>query len=132
MAKRSYELSEAISRLIHAQPFFAVLLMDLLEIVEGDMGGAVPTAATNGKKLYVNPAWFNPLDLDERIFVLRGASEQELSTAENPVLHMVLRAAMALSYARLGRAGATEGEPDAVELDPALSHQLEKLGYILK
>jgi predicted metal-dependent peptidase len=68
--KRSYELSEAISRLIHAQPFFAVLLMDLLEIIEGDMGGAVPTAATNGKKLYVNPEWYNPLDLDERIFVL--------------------------------------------------------------
>ena len=67
MAK-SYELSEAISRLIHAQPFFAVILMDLLEIVETDT--IIPRAATNGTKLYINPEWFNKLDLDERIFVL--------------------------------------------------------------
>ena len=64
---RSYELSEALSRLIHAQPFFAVILMDLLEIQESDR---VPTAATNGKYLFVNPEWFNPLDIDERVFVL--------------------------------------------------------------
>ena len=67
MGKRSYELSEALSRLIHAQPFFAVILMDLLTIEEND---AVPTAATNGHKLFVNPKWFNPLDIEERVFVL--------------------------------------------------------------
>ncbi len=67
MGKRSYELSEALSRLIHAQPFFAVILMDLLEIRESD---AVPTAATNGRYLYTNPDWFNKLDIDERVFVL--------------------------------------------------------------
>ncbi len=39
---RSYELTEAMSRLIAAQPFYAVLLMDLLTIEETD---AVPTAA---------------------------------------------------------------------------------------
>jgi predicted metal-dependent peptidase len=66
-SKRSYELSEALSRLIHAQPFFAVILMDLLEIQETNK---VPTAATNGKYLYVNPEWYNPLDIDERVFVL--------------------------------------------------------------
>jgi len=64
---RSYELSEALSRLIHAQPFFAVILMDLLDIQETDQ---VPTAATNGSKLFINPEWFNPLDIDERVFVL--------------------------------------------------------------
>lgn len=65
--KRSYEMSEALSRLINAQPFFAVILMDLLEIQETD---SIPTAATNGKYLFVNPEWFNPLDIDERVFVL--------------------------------------------------------------
>lgn len=66
MAK-SYELSEALSRLIHAHPFFAVILMDLLTIEESD---GIPTAATNGTKLFVNPDWFNPLDIEERVFVL--------------------------------------------------------------
>lgn len=65
--KRSYELSEALSRLIHAQPFFAVILMDLLEIQETDQ---VPTAATNGRHLFINPEWYNPLDIDERVFIL--------------------------------------------------------------
>lgn len=68
MKKRSYELSEAISRLIYTQPFFAVLLMDLLEIVESEE--IVPTAGTDGVHLYVNPPWFNALTLPERIFVL--------------------------------------------------------------
>lgn len=67
MGKRSYELSEALSRLIHAQPFFAVILMDLLEIKETD---AIERAATDGSHLFVNPEWFNPLDIDERVFVL--------------------------------------------------------------
>lgn len=67
MGRKSYELSEALSRLIHAQPFFAVILMDLLTIEESD---AVPTAATNGTKLFVNPEWYNPLDIEERVFVL--------------------------------------------------------------
>ena len=67
MRKRSYELSEALSKLIHQQPFFAVLLLDLLEIKETDQ---VPTAATDAKHLFINPEWFNPLDIEERVFVL--------------------------------------------------------------
>lgn len=74
--KRSYELSEALSRLIHSHPFFAVILLDLLEVEEVDV---VPTAATNGHKLYVNPDWFNPLDIEERVFVLA-----------HEVLHVIL------------------------------------------
>ena len=65
--KRSPELSAAISRLIYAHPFFAVLLLDLLQILETP---AVPTAATDGKTIFVNPKWFNPMTLDERVFVL--------------------------------------------------------------
>ncbi len=68
MAKRSYALSEALSRLIHAHPFFAVILMDLLEIKETDT--RVERAGTDGRNLFINPDWFNPLDLDERVFVL--------------------------------------------------------------
>jgi predicted metal-dependent peptidase len=67
MAKRSYQLSEALSRLIHSHPFFAVLLLDLLTIKETD---SVPTAATDGKNVYINPEFFNPLSLEERVFVL--------------------------------------------------------------
>ena len=67
MSKRSYELSEAISRLVVKQPFFAVILLDLLTIVETD---SVQTAATNAKQLFVNPEFFKKLTLDERVFVL--------------------------------------------------------------
>lgn len=65
--RKSYELSEALSRLIHSHPFFAVILMDLLTIEETE---SVPTAATNGSKLFTNPKWFNKLDVEERVFVL--------------------------------------------------------------
>jgi len=69
MAK-SYELTEAIAALIHKQSFFAVLLMDLLEIVETE---SLPTAGTDGKYLYVNPLWFKSnrcKNVDERMFTL--------------------------------------------------------------
>lgn len=69
MAKRSYELTEAISALIQRHPFFAVLLLDLLEIVETD---SIPTAATNSVQLLVNPTFFAKQlkSVDERMFVL--------------------------------------------------------------
>ncbi len=68
MAKKSYELSEALSRLIHAHPFFAVILMDLMDIVETET--IIPRAGTDGHHLFINPTWFNPLDIEERVFVL--------------------------------------------------------------
>lgn len=66
---RSYELTEAVATLIHKQPFFAVLLLDLLEIVETE---SVPTAGTDSKNLYVNPKWFKETckNVSERVFVL--------------------------------------------------------------
>lgn len=66
---RSYEVTEAMSRLIASQPFYAVLLMGLLTIEETD---AVPTAATDGKKLYINPKFFKEdlKNAEERVFVL--------------------------------------------------------------
>lgn len=71
--KRSYALTEAVSRLIAKSPFFACLLIDLLDVQEVDTGGMaemVPSAATDGKKLYVNKKWFASLSLDERVGVL--------------------------------------------------------------
>ena len=66
---RSYELTEAIAALIMKQPFFAVLLLDLLEVVETD---TVPTAATDAKNLYINKDWFKNKcrSVDERMFTL--------------------------------------------------------------
>lgn len=74
MATRSNELTEAISATLVQQPFFAVLLMDLLEIRESkSVGGsdrANPTAYTNGTEIVVNPDFFKKLTVQERIFVL--------------------------------------------------------------
>lgn len=67
MAQRSYELVEAISALIARQPFFAVYMLDMLEIVETD---AIPTAATDSVHIFVNPEFFSKLSIKERIFVL--------------------------------------------------------------
>lgn len=71
---RSNELIEALSALIVQQPFFACLLVDLLEIHESEhiMGTrtALPTAYTDGKNIVVNPKFMKALDVKERIFVL--------------------------------------------------------------
>jgi len=64
---RSNELTEAISALIVQQPFFASLLFDMLTIEETE---ALPTAATDGRRIMVNPKFFKKLDVKERIFVL--------------------------------------------------------------
>lgn len=64
---RSYELTEAISVLIARQPFFAVYMLDMMSIVETD---AVPTAATDSVTIFVNPKFFNPRPLKERVFII--------------------------------------------------------------
>jgi len=64
---------EAMSLMINQHPFFAVLLMDLLDLVETEtIAEGVPnkTAATNGNKLFVNPNWFEKLTVHERVGVL--------------------------------------------------------------
>jgi predicted metal-dependent peptidase len=64
---------EAMSVMINQHPFFAVLLMDLMELVETEAiaeGVPNPTAATNGKKLFVNPKWMAKLSVQERVGVL--------------------------------------------------------------
>lgn len=67
MAQRSPELTEALSAFINQQPFFAVLLFNLLEIVETE---DMPTACTNGRQVKINPKYFKSLTVPERVFVL--------------------------------------------------------------
>tara|TARA_R110002167_G_scaffold117114_3_gene292811 strand:- start:4772 stop:5905 length:1134 start_codon:yes stop_codon:yes gene_type:complete len=76
---RHPKITSTVSRLLHTQPFYAVLLLDLLKIVETD---TIPTAATDGKSLFINTEWFvNSLKNDgERLFVLA-----------HEVLHVVYR-----------------------------------------
>jgi predicted metal-dependent peptidase len=81
MAK-SQALTEALSKCIMQQPFFAVLLMDLMTIQEtetAEEGMAIPTAGTDGRMLYINKDWFGELSVDERVFVL-----------SHEVMHVVL------------------------------------------
>lgn len=75
MSTRSPELVEAISATMVQQPFFAVLLCDLLQIEESEQildgsGRGNPTAYTDGRKLVVNPKFFKKLAVKERLFVL--------------------------------------------------------------
>jgi predicted metal-dependent peptidase len=64
---RSTELTEALSAFINQSPFFAVLLFNLLDIQETE---TIPTAATDGKRVLVNPKFFKSLSVPERVFVL--------------------------------------------------------------
>lgn len=74
MATRSNELTEAISAILVQQPFFAVLIMDLLEIHESEFvigrDQPNPTAYTDGTRIVVNPKFFKKLNVQERIFVM--------------------------------------------------------------
>jgi len=67
MATRSKELTQAMSYLITSQPFIAVLLMELLEIVEGNQ---VPHAATDDKHIFLNAEWIKTLTTPELVFVI--------------------------------------------------------------
>jgi predicted metal-dependent peptidase len=68
-SKLSYEIEEAISRLLATQPFFAVLLMDLLKIREVEPQSFVKTMATDQKHLWINPEYWKTLKhVDERVF----------------------------------------------------------------
>ncbi len=76
---RSSELTEAVAYTLQHQPFFAVLMLDLLEIVETT---GIPTAGTDGKKLLVNPEFLKKKckNVKERAFVLA-----------HEVMHVILR-----------------------------------------
>ena len=72
-AKRSECVTEAVSALLIQEPFFASLLLDLMEIVEADStpsGKKIPIAATDGHFIWLNTAEFGKLTIKERQGVL--------------------------------------------------------------
>lgn len=71
--KRSKETTEAISALLVQHPFFASLLLDLMNVVETDTlpsGNQLNVAATDGHSLWINPKAFAKFTVPERIGVL--------------------------------------------------------------
>ncbi len=64
---RSPAMTETISHLVAQQPFFAVYAFDQMQIIETDQ---VPTAATDGLRILVNPDFFAKMQLPERVFVM--------------------------------------------------------------
>lgn len=67
MSKHHDSMIEAISALMNQQPFFAVLLANLMKVSADD---TIPTAATDGINILYNPKWFGKLTVRERVFVL--------------------------------------------------------------
>lgn len=76
---RSPELSEAIAYMIQQQPFFAVLMLDLLEVIEDPN---CPTAYTDGRRLVVGTTWIKKKckNTKERAFTLA-----------HEILHVIFR-----------------------------------------
>lgn len=70
---RSPCVTEAISALLVQEPFFASLILDLMDIGESTTlpnGQRMRTAGTDGKNLWINPEEFGKLNIKERIGVL--------------------------------------------------------------
>jgi arylsulfatase A-like enzyme len=65
---------------------------------------------------------------DERLSWSFTSTETEMDVGSVPVLHRLLRMHLAWSYASLGQ----EVQETSADLDPELTDQLEKLGYIIK
>ena len=66
MAEKSEALTQALSRLTMHQPFFAVYMHDMMKIEETT---SVPTAATDGQSIFVNPDYLEKLTAAEREFL---------------------------------------------------------------
>lgn len=60
-------LSTAMSRMTAQHPFFACYLYDQMTIEETS---AVPTAATDGTTMFINPKYFGGLNLNQQVFLL--------------------------------------------------------------
>jgi len=69
----------ALSYVITSQPFIAVLLMELLEVVETDDPN-IQRAATDNKHIFINREWASKLKTPELVFVI-----------SHEVLHCILQ-----------------------------------------
>lgn len=94
-ASRSPAVSEGISALLVQQPFFASLMLDLMEIVETDTlpdGSQMNICATNGKMMFINPEKFAKLTVQERVGMMA-----------HEIMHVILQhAARKHNYLELG------------------------------
>lgn len=65
--------TELMAAMLMHQPFFGSLLFNKLKVEftsTGRDGGSIPTAATDGRVVYLNPDFLASLTLKERMFVL--------------------------------------------------------------
>lgn len=67
MPQRHDSITEALSRLINLQPFFATYLLGEMKIVEDN---SIPTADTDGMTIRINTDFFEGMTVAEREFVL--------------------------------------------------------------
>lgn len=92
---RSPAVTEGISALLVQQPFFASLMLDLMEIVETPSlpdGTDMGICATNGKALFINPEKFAKLPVPERVGMLA-----------HEIMHVILQhASRKHNYLQLG------------------------------
>lgn len=93
--QRSACVTEGVSALLVQQPFFASLMLDLMEIVESEQlpdGSHLNACATNGKVIWINPKKFEKWSVQERVGMLA-----------HEVMHVILQhAARKHSYLQLG------------------------------
>lgn len=93
--KRNPAITEGISALLVQQPFFASLMLDLMEIEEATNlpdGSQLSTCATNGKILWINPEKFAKLTVKERVGMLA-----------HEIMHVILQhASRKHAYLQLG------------------------------
>lgn len=67
-ATRSAPVTEAVAALLLKQPFFASLMLDMLEIVETDTAPVDKNAlATDGHTMWINPKRFAEFNVAERV-----------------------------------------------------------------
>ena len=65
--ERSDCITETLSNLIANQPFFAVYMMNNMDVIEDN---TIKTANTDGKTMRINTEWFGAMDIEERVFVM--------------------------------------------------------------
>lgn len=61
------KFTQALSKLIMQHPFYAVVLMDAMTVTFTD---TVPTMATDGCSVFVNPKFSESMTVDENVFVI--------------------------------------------------------------
>lgn len=93
--QRHPAITEGISALLVQQPFFASLMLDLMEIQETDTlpdGSQMNICATNGKMMFINPEKFAKLTVQERVGMMA-----------HEIMHVILQhAARKHNYLELG------------------------------